>query len=60
MKAGINKLKTLVDILKPEKIVAVGEKSAQVLSDAKIPFSKVRHPANGGATKFREQFSELL
>lgn len=60
LKAGVSKLKALVEILKPEKIVAVGEKSALVLSDAKIPFSKVRHPANGGATKFRDQFSKLL
>ncbi|EKD83379.1 MAG: hypothetical protein ACD_39C00718G0001 [uncultured bacterium] len=46
--------------MQPEKIVAVGEKAALQLEKLQIEFFKVRHPANGGASKFREQFSALI
>lgn len=42
------------------KIVAVGEKSYQQLCQLSLPAVKVRHPANGGAGKFRKQMQELL
>ncbi len=60
MEAGLKKLEDLISILKPEKIVAVGEKSSVQLQTLGLEFSKVRHPANGGAGKFRDQFSELM
>lgn len=58
--AGHARLNDLISIMRPEKIIAVGEKAATQLSIMTIPFAKVRHPANGGAGKFREQFSALL
>lgn len=60
MNAGHKCLLKLIDLLKPQKIIAVGEKAATQLSMLNIDFSKVRHPANGGAGKFREQFSALI
>ncbi|MDD2998735.1 MAG: uracil-DNA glycosylase [Erysipelotrichia bacterium] len=60
MAAGHKCLLDLIELLKPRKIVAVGEKAAAQLNALNINHSKVRHPANGGAVKFREQFSALL
>lgn len=57
--AGLQCLERLLDLMQPEKIVAVGEKAALQLEKLKIDFHKVRHPANGGAGKFREQFTAL-
>ncbi len=42
------------------RIVAVGEKSALQLLQLGINATKVRHPANGGAEKFREQLRQVL
>ncbi|KAF1083320.1 MAG: hypothetical protein GQF41_0098 [Candidatus Rifleibacterium amylolyticum] len=58
--AGLQCLQRLIDLMEPEKIVAVGEKSALQLEKLKIEFYKVRHPANGGAGKFRDQFTALM
>lgn len=57
---GHKHLKTLIALLEPQTIVAVGEKAALQLEKLGIEHFKVRHPANGGAGKFREQFSRLL
>lgn len=57
---GHQHLEALIALLKPEKIVAVGEKAALQLEKLQISHSKVRHPANGGAGKFRDQFTALL
>ncbi len=44
-----------------KQVVAVGEKSSsQLLQLGGIPAIKVRHPANGGAGKFRSQMLDLL
>lgn len=58
--AGHKRLLDLIDILKPQQLVAVGEKAAIQLATLQLDFVKVRHPANGGAVKFREQFSALI
>lgn len=58
--AGHKHLHKIIEILQPEKIVAIGEKSAIQLNNLGFNYSKVRHPANGGATKFRDQFKLLL
>ena len=42
------------------KIIAVGEKSRIQLGEMGIDASMVRHPANGGATKFREQIIQVI
>lgn len=57
---GLKCLKEFINIMQPRKIVAVGEKAAKQMDNLGIEFAKVRHPANGGATKFRNQISKLL
>jgi hypothetical protein len=42
------------------KIIAVGEKSRIQLREMGIDASMVRHPANGGAPKFREQIIKVI
>jgi len=42
------------------KIIAVGEKSRIQLGEMGIDASMVRHPANGGAPKFREQIIQVI
>jgi hypothetical protein len=42
------------------KIIAVGEKSRIQLGEMDIDASMVRHPANGGAPKFREQIIQVI
>jgi hypothetical protein len=42
------------------KIIAVGEKSMAVMHQAGIEAIKVRHPAHGGASKFRIQFQQAM
>lgn len=41
-------------------ILAIGQKCATILGEMEIACHVVRHPANGGATKFREQTLEFL
>ncbi|MDR1691409.1 MAG: uracil-DNA glycosylase [Rickettsiales bacterium] len=43
-----------------KKIIAIGNYSELVLNRLKKDFIKVRHPANGGATKFRNQVCEYM
>ncbi len=43
-----------------KKIIAVGEKSKLQLGQMGIDASVVRHPANGGAPKFREQIIKVI
>ena len=50
----------LLELGQFKQVVAIGEKSAQQLESLAIVASKVRHPANGGAGKFRAQMLELL
>jgi hypothetical protein len=47
----------LIAILNPTKVIAIG-RTAQAILDDSVPC--VRHPAQGGATKFREAMRELL
>lgn len=43
-----------------KQTVAIGEKSALQLQQLGVAAVKVRHPANGGAGKFRNQMADLL
>lgn len=55
---GKHYLKQLVALCPDSvQIVAIGEKAASQLGKG---YPKVRHPANGGATLFREQMSKLV
>lgn len=58
--AGHDILQLMLDMGKFKQVVAVGEKSYLQLSQLGLTVVKVRHPANGGAGKFRNQMLELL
>jgi len=58
--AGHAILRHMLDLGRFRQVVAIGEKSAQQLEALGIAATKVRHPANGGAGKFRTQLLELL
>jgi len=58
--AGHKILRQMLALGKFSTVVAVGEKSALQLQQLGIAAAKVRHPANGGAGKFRAQLLELL
>jgi hypothetical protein len=58
--AGQQILRQMLEFGRFKQIVAVGEKSAAQLQRLDIKAFKVRHPANGGAGKFRQQLHELL
>ncbi|MEZ4699883.1 MAG: uracil-DNA glycosylase [Rhodothermales bacterium] len=53
----------MVEILKPERILAIGRKAEHVLQQLGLPCRYVRHPSQGGALLFeqgvREAFAEL-
>lgn len=43
-----------------ETVIAMGKTAKGILEQAGIPAKEVRHPARGGATEFRRQFSAIL
>ncbi len=59
--AGGELLVWLVSILKPGRIVAVGNDSARALKKifSKLDINHVRHPSHGGERVFREQVASL-
>jgi hypothetical protein len=60
-KHGLPFLEALMSCFPGVPIVAVGKKAEGLLSRlGKTPMACVRHPANGGATKFRTQLGEAL
>lgn len=60
LQRGEKHLRHLIEIFKFTNIIAVGEKSHQLLNAMKISNVKVRHPANGGAGLFREQMKKII
>ncbi len=60
LQAGEQMLQRLLELGRFRKIIAIGEKSAQQLQSLAVAAVKVRHPANGGAGKFRAQMLEQL
>ncbi len=58
--AGMGILKQLLSLTGDVAVIAVGEKSQAVMRQAGIEAIKVRHPANGGASKFRFQFQQAM
>lgn len=57
---GHRVLLRLLELGRFRRVVAVGEKSAAQLAQLNIAAFKVRHPANGGAGKFRSQLLAVL
>lgn len=60
MEAGLKYLTSFLDIFDGAKVIAVGRKCEQSLGELGITHIGVRHPANGGAPKFRQQVKDLL
>lgn len=59
MEAGLSYLEAFIELFENVKVIAVGRKCEQSLTDLGIAHTGVRHPANGGAPKFREQVRNL-
>lgn len=59
MEAGFKHLKTFISLFDDVQIVAVGRKCEQSLTELGVEHIGVRHPANGGAPKFRRQMMDL-
>jgi len=59
MLAGQKHLKNFLTLFPDSKVVAVGRKCEQSLSELEVKHIGVRHPANGGAPKFRAQLADL-
>ena len=57
---GYPVLKKFLTLFPDCEVIAVGKKSVRCLSNFDVSFSEVRHPANGGAPKFRRQMKELM
>lgn len=52
-------LEALIDIMRPERVVAIGRDAASALENLPVPIYCARHPSYGGQTEFIEQM-ELL
>lgn len=61
LEKGYPSLQTFLDLFPDGQIIAVGRKCEQSLDAFDISdYTPVRHPANGGAPKFRRQMKELI
>ncbi len=60
MEAGLKHLKMFISLFDGVKVVAVGRKCEQSLTELGVDHTGVRHPANGGAPKFRMQLQKLV
>lgn len=58
--AGLKHLKSFMNLFNDVKMVAVGRKCELSLSQLSVDHIPVRHPANGGAPKFRRQVKNLF
>lgn len=61
LEKGYPSLKIFLELFPDGKIIAVGRKAEQSLDAFGITsYTPVRHPANGGAPKFRRQMKQLM
>lgn len=58
--AGLEHLQSFMNLFSDVKMVAVGRKCELSLSQLGVDHIPVRHPANGGAPKFRKQVKNLF
>lgn len=58
--AGLEHLKSFMNLFDDVKMVAVGRKCELSLSQLGVDHIPVRHPANGGAPKFRREVKNLF
>ncbi len=59
LEQGYPSLKAFLALFPGAQPIAVGRKCERSLTDFGLPYIPVRHPANGGAPKFRRQMKEL-
>ncbi len=59
-KKGLKLLNSFLSLYPEARPVAVGRKCEESLSELGIGHQAVRHPANGGAPRFRAQLRELI
>lgn len=59
MDAGLYHLSKILKLYSGIRVIAVGRKCEESLGLLGVEHTAVRHPANGGAPKFRSQISEL-
>jgi len=60
LEQGYASLRAFLDLFPDRKVIAVGRKCEQVLDAFSVGYTPVRHPANGGAPKFRRQLKALI
>jgi len=60
LEKGIPILDELINITNVKKVIAIGEKARKQCKKTGIDAPTVRHPANGGAGKFREQIIKVI
>lgn len=60
MAQGREALGVMLELFPAAKVVAMGRKAARLLQDIGMTAPVVRHPANGGAGLFREQFARAV
>lgn len=60
LKYGFPALEAFLKLFPGRTVIAVGKKATRCLTQLGIPYREVRHPANGGAPKFRRQMKELV
>jgi len=56
---GLQYLKDLLEIYPGVPVAALGNTASETLAALEVKHTKLRHPANGGATKFREGLAQL-
>lgn len=57
---GFPALNAFLELFPKRKIIAVGRKCEHVLNEFGAEYIPVRHPANGGAPKFRNQIKKII
>jgi len=60
LEQGYASLRAFLDLFPDRKVIAVGRKCEQVLDAFSVGYTPVRHPANGGAPKFRRQLKAMM
>lgn len=60
LESGLSHLRSFLELFPGTKLVAVGRKCEESLKSLDVDFTGVRHPANGGAPKFRRQVAKLV
>ncbi|PEN13794.1 hypothetical protein CRI94_06915 [Longibacter salinarum] len=52
--------KDIIDILQPERVVGIGRKAERAVKEIGVDVTYVRHPSQGGATKFTNGIADIV